>query len=80
MPTDYGQFLQRYNHLKYLYFSPKANARVDEDGEELTNCHPNRGQIAEMFEKMGLQVPTHRQDPPTLRNGTVLPNHVPENG
>lgn len=78
IPTDYGQFLHRYNHLRHLLFSPQVNSRVDEDGEELPSCHPGRSEVCKMIEEMGLRVPVHRLEPPTLRNGTVLPNHVPD--
>lgn len=75
--ASYDQFLARYNNLKALYFSPRSNPQYDEDGEEIPSPFMGKSQICKIFlEEMRVQVPSHRQDPPTFLDGRVGPSSV----
>jgi hypothetical protein len=73
--ASYEQFLNRYESLKALYFSPKSNPRYDEEGEEIPSAFMTKTQITRIFlEEMKCHVPTHRQDPPKFLDGKVGPS------
>jgi hypothetical protein len=45
-----------------MYFSNLSNKRYDEDGNEVPSIYPSKHQIVQMFETMGVDIPTHPDD------------------
>lgn len=64
--ADQEHMQRRYEQLKRWYFSPLSNKQYDEDGQELPGTIPNKSQIVQMFETMGVELPTSPNDPLTI--------------
>lgn len=60
--SGYDAMLKRYEQLKRWYFSPLSNKQYDEEGQELPNTVPGKHQIVQMFETMGVELPTSPND------------------
>jgi hypothetical protein len=62
--TDPSDFVRRYEALKKQWFAA-AKKQYDDDGSEIPSAM-DRGVLAQMFEKMGVEIPIHPNDPPRL--------------
>jgi hypothetical protein len=63
--APFANMVERYERLKRQYFSRSAGRQYDDEGEELPNA-VDRAAIVQMFEQMGVELPTTPDAPMQL--------------
>jgi len=62
--TEPSNFVKRFEELKRQWFAA-GKKQYDEDGTEIPSAM-DRAVLAQMFEKMGVEIPLSPTDPPRL--------------
>lgn len=62
------QFLKRFEDLKQHWFRPKRGGGIDPDTNEEVVPLYTKAQLAEMFERMGVEIPESRDAKPVFKN------------